>query len=365
MKRRWGFWNNYLSGITWERWRTLRAGNTVDPGLRHRAVYLTLMSLRNSVLARREERRFGAEIEKTRVEPPLFLLGHWRSGTTHLHNLLACDSEQFAAPNSIQVTYPHTFLTTEADTARRFAKYLPPTRPMDNVPLTAETPQEEEFALCTSTLLSPMLGMATFPRRAEQYDRYLSFREASPAEVEEWKRALLWFLKKATFKHRRPLVLKSPPHTARIRLLLELFPDARVVHISRHPYAVFQSTRHLLDTLAPLHTLQRPPFNTNEEILRRYNRMYDAYLEDRPLIPDGQLHELRYEEVVRDPVAQIETLYERLRLPGFGALRPRLREYVDSLSGYRQNSHRELAPPLRAQIAQAWQRGFETWDYPV
>lgn len=364
MKRRWGFWNNYLSGITWERWRALRAGNTVDPGFRHRAAYLTLASVRNSVLARREERQFGTEIQRTRVEAPLFLLGHWRSGTTHLHNLLACDAEQLAAPNSIQVTYPHTFLLTEADIARRFSKYLPPTRPMDNVSLTAETPQEDEFALCTRTLLSPMLGMATFPRRADHYDRYLSFREAMPAEAEEWKRALVWFLKKATLKLGRPLVLKSPPHTARVRLLLELFPDARFVHICRNPYAVFQSTRHLLDTLAPLHTLQRPPFNTDQEILRRYNRMYDSYFEDRSFIPEGQLHELRYEEVARDPVTQLAALYERLRLPGFAAMRPQLQAYVDSISGYRQNRHRELPLPLHAQVAQAWQRGFEAWEYP-
>ena len=47
-----------------------------------------------------------------RVEAPLFILGHYRSGTTHLHNLLALDP-QFAAPTFFQALNPHTFLSTE------------------------------------------------------------------------------------------------------------------------------------------------------------------------------------------------------------------------------------------------------------
>src|SRR5437764_3242177 len=91
MKKRWGWWNNCLVGITWDRWRALLAENTVDPAYRHRAAFLTLSSLRNSAWQRREARLYGEAVAKTVVEAPLFVLGHWRTGTTHLHNLLACD----------------------------------------------------------------------------------------------------------------------------------------------------------------------------------------------------------------------------------------------------------------------------------
>src|SRR5207245_5469736 len=84
----------------------------------------------------------------------------------------------------------------------------------------------------------------SFPQRYEHYTRYLTFAGVPAAELEEWKRTMVWFLKKLTLRYRRPIVLKSPPHTARIRLLLELFPEARFVNIHRDHGAVFLSCRH-------------------------------------------------------------------------------------------------------------------------
>jgi omega-hydroxy-beta-dihydromenaquinone-9 sulfotransferase len=310
MIARWGFWNNCLVGIPLDRWRKLRAENEVDAGYRHRAAFITLVSVQNSYLRRREERLFAAEVAKTRIEePPVFLLGHWRSGTTLLHNLLACDAEQFAAPNGIQVTCPFTFLSTETALRRRFAHRIPATRPMDNVPISLDAPQEDEFAMCAASLRSPFLGMVMFPRRAEHYDRYLSFRDAPPAEVDEWKSTFVWFLRKVTLKHRRPLLLKSPAHTARIRLLLELFPGARFIHIHRDPYATFRSTQHLLRRLWPIHALQAPPADVDAQILARYTRLHDAYFADRMLIPEGQFAEVGFDDLVKDPVGQVRGLY--------------------------------------------------------
>jgi hypothetical protein len=364
---RWRFWHNYLVGICWDRRRQLWAENRVDAGYRHRAVYLTAMSALNTFYRRREEQVFGAAVANTRIQDsPLFVLGHWRTGTTFLHDLLACDTGQFACPNSMQVTYPFTFLCTEKAVRRRSAGLLPPTRPMDNVAISLERPQEDEFALCVASLRSPYLGLFTFPRRANHYDRYLTLRGVPEPEVEEWKSTFLWFLRKLTLKYGRPLLLKSPTHTARIRLLLELFPRARFVHIHRDPYAVFQSARHTLSRLRPINLLQEPPVGGDDEaILQRCATMYDAFFEERPLIPEGQFHEIRYEDLVKDPVGQIRATYERLGLAGFAAFRPQLQAYVDSLSGYRTNEFAELSPALRDRIAGAWRRSFETWGYRV
>ena len=118
---------------------------------------------------------------------------------------------------------PHTFLTTEEVNSRRFAWMVPDRRPMDNMRLSFQAPQEDEFAPCLMSLRSPYLGVS-FPRREDYYARYLTFRGVPPDEVDAWKSAFLLFLRKLTFKYQKPLVLKSPPHTARIRMLLELFP---------------------------------------------------------------------------------------------------------------------------------------------
>ena len=63
----------------------------------------------------------------------MFILGHWRSGTTLLHYLLAQDAERFSFANTYQVVNPYTFLCTEETNTRRFARLVPSTRPMDNM----------------------------------------------------------------------------------------------------------------------------------------------------------------------------------------------------------------------------------------
>jgi hypothetical protein len=236
---------------------------------------------------------------------------------------------------------------------------------MDNVALSFQSPQEDEFAPCLMSLRSLYLGIS-FARREAHYARYLTFRDVPSAEVDAWKASLLWFVRKLTYKYGRPLVLKSPPHTARIRLLLELFPGARFVHIHRDPYTVFQSFRHYFDT-AMWHTyLQRPDVpGIDGRILDRYNVLYDAFFAERGLIPPGQFHEVAFDRLERDPVGELQTLYERLNLPGFGSFRPRLQNYVDSLTGYRKNEFGELDPAMRSRIAQAWRRSFEEWNYPI
>ncbi|MBT4867456.1 MAG: sulfotransferase, partial [Planctomycetaceae bacterium] len=297
LKHRWSIGHNYLAGITagaW--WRLLRENRfAVDPAYWHRAAFITAASLLNSYYCRGEERRYGQAVEDVEItRPPLFILGHWRSGTTLLHYLLAQDTSQFAFANTYQVVNPCTFLSTEDVNTRRFARMVPSMRPMDNMELSFRTPQEDEFAPLLLTFRSLYLGVS-FPRRAAHYSRYLTFRDVPRAEIEEWQAEFIRFCKKLTLKYDRALLLKSPPHTARIRLLLEMFPDARFVHVHRNPYRVFQSQRHYFDTAMWYTYLQKPdPTKTDDVILRRYTALYDAFFDDRPLIPEGRFCEVRF-----------------------------------------------------------------------
>lgn len=152
-------------------------------------------------------------------------------------------------------------------------------RPQDNMTQGSGSPAEDEFAHCVSTFLSPYMGWV-FPRSSVDYDQYLTFRGVPDDELHRWKTAFVGFLKKLTLVSDRPLLLKSPPHTARVRLLLEMFPDARFVHIRRHPYRVFQSTMHLWMTGPPYYQLQLSgePIAI-ERIIATYQTMYDAFFE--------------------------------------------------------------------------------------
>jgi omega-hydroxy-beta-dihydromenaquinone-9 sulfotransferase len=368
LKHRWSLSHNYLAGITagmW--WKLLRENRfAVDPAYWHRAAFISLASLVNSYYRRQEDHRFAAAIDAVQItRPPLFILGHWRSGTTLLHYLLSQDTTNFAFANTYQVVNPGTFLTTEEVNTRRFAKMVPPTRPMDNMKLSFQSPQEEEFAPLLLTLHSLYLGVS-FPRHADQYDRYLTFRDVPREQVDAWKAALHWFCRKLTLKYNRALVLKSPPHTARVRLLLEMFPDARFVLIHRNPYRVFQSQRHFFDTAIWYTYLQRPDAAAIEEgILERYRIMFETFCEDRPRIDNQRFCEVRFEDLQRDPLAEVRTIYESLSIDGFQDVEPRLRSYVASLSGYRKNEHAPLDEPTRRRVADVWRPSFERWGYSL
>jgi omega-hydroxy-beta-dihydromenaquinone-9 sulfotransferase len=352
-----------LYGIALDEWLGLLRKHRFDVDLPYlpRAALMTLTGALTSLIRTYENRKYVAGLTDTQVKEPLFILGHWRSGTTYLHRLFAAD-ERFAYPNMWEVFNPHTFLSTE-----RYSGILelagPKTRIIDDMSLDASVPLEDEFAT-RGTLCSPFLRWA-FPRGTQHYDRYLTFRGVPEEEVAQWKAALLLFYKKLSWKYGRPLVLKSPPHTCRIGLLLEMFPDARFVHIHRNPYAVFRSTkRQSLVSLRATRLQEARSLDVDAWIIRRYRVIYDAFFEERDLIPDGQFHEIRFEDLERDPVAEMRGLYEHLGIPGFEEFRPSLENYVKSRSNYRKNEYQALPASLRTEISQAWRRSFDEWNYP-
>jgi omega-hydroxy-beta-dihydromenaquinone-9 sulfotransferase len=203
-----------------------------------------------------------------------------------------------------------------------------------------------------------------FPRGGADYDRSLTFRGVPAEEVARWRAALITFFKKLTVRHGRPLVLKSPPHTARIGLLLGLFPGARFVHIHRDPYVVFRSTRHMIRAVQPIFRLQECPTpGEDDRIISVSTEMYDAFFAERSLVADGRLCEVSYEDLERGPVGVVRSIYEALGLSGFEDLRPRLEGYLGTIAGCRKDRHDELPEPLRRRIAHEWGRSFDEWGY--
>jgi omega-hydroxy-beta-dihydromenaquinone-9 sulfotransferase len=157
----------------------------------------------------------------------------------------------------------------------------------------------------------------------------------------------------------------SPFHTGRIRLLLDIFPEAKFVHIHRDPYAVFQLACHTEREALKYCTLQRHNLDVQEWTIRQYREIVEAFLAEKDLIPDGRFHDLRYADLERDPIAQMRTTYEALGLPDFREVEPSVRRYVASLGGYRKNVYPELAPATKARLRNEWERSFSAWGYPA
>ncbi len=366
LKHRWSISHNYLAGITFGHWLKLLQENgfAISPAYFHRAAFISAASLTNSVFASIEKLRYEKQVQKINISnPPLFILGHWRSGTTLLHDLLAQDANQFQFPNTYQVVNPLTFLTTENIITRLLPGLIPSKRPMDNMSLSFQSPQEDEFAPLLMTLKSVYLG-TSFPKRTPHYEKYLTFRDADQNEVDDWCNAFIYFCKKLSLKSNRSLLIKSPPHTARIKLLLRMFPNAKFVHIHRDPYTVFQSQKHFFDTAGWYTYLQKPDLKKlDEEILQRYVQMYDAYFEDVEMIPDEHFHQIRFEELEADPVREIKRTYESLSLDHFEDFEPVLKQYVSTLEGYKKNKFTPLDEATKKTVAERWERSFKTWNY--
>jgi hypothetical protein len=343
-----------LEGVTFADWRSILARERfrVSPTRWPKAAWITAWSLMNSAVAQRVERRFGAALAAAKVEAPVFILGHYRSGTTHLHELLSLDP-RFASPTRFQTFNPHTFLSSERWLEPIVEPFMLPRRV-----------QEDEVALMILSGLSPYLDWV-FPRSARGYKRCLAFRDADPDEIARWSGATVGFLKALTVRYGKPLILKSPPHTARMKLLLEAFPDARFVHIRRNPYPVFSSTVGLLRAVRPVFGLQRDrgPIDV-DAVLDGYAAMYDAYFDDRAIVPAGQLVEIAYEDLDRDPIGRLREVYDGLALGDFDEVRPAVEAYLASIAGYQKARHKPLDEALRLKIAAACARCFDEWGYP-
>jgi hypothetical protein len=240
---------------------------------------------------------------------------------------------------------------------------MPATRPMDNVKSGVCEPQEDEFALVASGL-SFMLGLVVFPRHRDRYQQFLTLREATPAELERWTSAFLRFLQKLTFKYRRPLVLKSPAHTGRLEVLLDLFPNAKFVHIHRDPYAVFQSSVHTWRKVKSFWGLQSTEVDENC-VLEDYAQVCDAFFAQRHRLTEQNFCEVRFDDLERDPIGELRRVYRSLALPDFEHVEPALRGYLASLDGYRRNTFPPLPPQTKERVADAWRRSFEAWGYPM
>jgi hypothetical protein len=234
---------------------------------------------------------------------------------------------------------------------------------MDNMEVTYKSPGEDEPALAVLSLKSPSIAWM-FPRRELHYDRYLTFEGVPNQDVDRWKKAVIYYVKRLTLRSHRPLLMKSPAHTSRIKLLLELFPNAKFIHIHRNPFTVYQSTLRLYEKAVPESYIQNPiPGSVEEGIIRRYKDMYSAFFQQRDMIPSGNYHEVCYEQFEQNIVGTLEQIYTSLDLPGYESVEQRYRERTASLKQYQKNIHPELSPEIKANLVDSWKSSFDEWDY--
>ena len=326
----------------------------VEPPYWYIAAIVSGVSFGQTLLRWVQDGLHGDRIARTRIgQPPIFVLGHWRTGTTLLHELLILD-DRHTSPTTLQCFEPCNFLLAE----HLFKDYgtilLPDKRPMDNMAAGWDRPQEDEFALALLGMPSTYTDFA-FPNNPPLHPGSLDLSGLTPRQYETWKRTLFRFLQTVAYRDPRRLVLKSPPHTARVPALLELFPDAKFVHIVRDPHVLFASTVNLWLSMAKRHGFQTPRQTPALEakVFREFRTIHERYDATKGMIPKRNLVEVRYEKFVKDLVGGTERIYTGLGLDGFETARPKLEEYAKRNAGYETNKY-ELTPERKARIAAEW-----------
>jgi hypothetical protein len=112
-------------------------------------------------------------------------------------------------------------------------------------------------------------------------------------------------------------------------------------------------------------SLQEQGFAGLEEyVLDTFERMYRRLEQDQPLIPPSQWHQLRYEDLVSDPVGQMRRLYQELDLKSFSSIRTALQAQRRRIARYRTNRY-QLTPAQRDVVTQRWRWVMERYGYPV
>lgn len=340
----------------------LRNRLAVDPRKIPTVLSITLLAFLNSTLRWLQKLQYGRRVRQVTVpDDPIFIIGHWRSGTTMLHELLALDGRN-RCPTTYESLAPNCFLLSEKFVRRWFRSVIPRKRPFDNMRMGFDRPQEDEIALCNLGSPSPFLTVA-FPNRPPQDPRYVDLEQLSPSELARWKSTLRHFYKSILFRRQGRLVIKSPQHTFRLKVLVEMFPRAQFIHIVRDPYVVFPSTVHFWKTMYTSYGLQRPDLGgIEQQVFDTFKAMHRKLEDTRHLVAPERFIELRYEELVGDPVAALSRLYEQLDLGDFETVRPAIERYASRSQLYKTNQY-ELSTDTRQEIASQWQTAFQQHGY--
>jgi hypothetical protein len=326
---------------------------------------LTLWTPVNSLLYRISEAKYRNKAEAAPLpEPPVFVMGHWRTGTTLMHDLFSEDP-RLAYPTTYECFFPHHFLLTEDTLPKVMKVLLPQKRPQDDVSVGFERPQEEEFGMMMLGEGTPYLTHA-WPRFGPADSDYLDFKGLSTAARKKWADAYMWFYRRLALRHEgKPLVMKSPANAARLKLLTELFPQARFIYIARNPLAVFPSTVKLWRALYSTQGLHNPPYLDgwlDDYVLDMFARLTEDYEEDKHLIPRDRRVELRYEDFVKDPVASMRDIYLWLDLPGFAQAEAPMRQFLAARSEHKVSRY-DIPLVLKRKIAERLKPYIDRFDY--
>ncbi|MGL5682851.1 MAG: sulfotransferase family protein [Marinifilaceae bacterium] len=357
---------NTLVGADWNTFKKVTEGKQIDAPYKGKYQLTKLVCRIVSSINGIENNKYNKLLKDTEIaNDPVFILGHWRSGTTFVHNVLAHD-KRFGYTTTYQTVFPHVMLFGQGMFKKTMAWLMPDKRPTDNMELNVDLPQEEEFAL-SNMMPYNFYNFWFFPKHTLEYcDKYLIFKTASNEEKKTFQEEFKRMIKVALWNTGGEQFLsKNPPHTGRVKEILEIFPNAKFIYLMRNPYTVFESTRSFFtNTIQPLKLQDISNEELESNILEVYKRLYHTYEEEKHLIPEGNLIELKFEDFEQDALGMTKRIYETLSLPGFADAEPAITKYLDKKKGYKKNAY-QYEPRTVELVEREWDFALEQWDYKL
>ncbi|NPE07574.1 MAG: sulfotransferase [Asgard group archaeon] len=283
-----------------------------------------------------ERLSFNRKINKHQLkEDPIFIIGHWRSGTTYMHYLFAQDESKGLCSN-IEVYAPHYFMAFPKFTRKLIEFSLPETRPMDEIKINADLPGEEEHSMGAYHKYGFFHSMI-FPRNFKTYASYKSFDNAKPRDLKKWKKKYQFFLRKLSIRNRdRKLVLKNPANTYRVKHLLEMYPNAKFIHLYRNPYEIYSSTIKFHNDTIKVFTLQTWDYEElKQNVLDIYKELYVDFDEKIKDVPKENWLDIKYEDFIREPMKTMEKVYKDLKIDGWDEYQEAIQTFNEEQRKYK------------------------------
>jgi hypothetical protein len=277
-----------------------------------------------------EDRRRHPEIGAEEIRRPLFVTGLPRTGTTLLHGLLAQDPAN-RAPLHWETVYPsppperarHTTdrRIAAAERQLRWFRRLAPELPKIH-PLGAELP--EECLVITSHSFLSFQFQTT--HHVPTYQSWLEEQDLRPSY--EMHRRFLQHLQWRCPGER--WVLKAPAHLFGLEALFHTYPDAGIILTHRHPLEVAASLASLTTVLRRTFSDATDPVAVGAEMTRRWARGIECAMRarDRGRVPAERFVDVRYPDLVGDPLGTVRRIYAHFDLPFTGEVEARMREFL-------------------------------------
>lgn len=243
---------------------------------------------------------------------------------------------------------------------------IPETRPADNVKLSPDFPQEEEFALANMTDAS-FYHFFYFPSKNDLlYEKYVRFNNMDKSAINSFQYKYKELLCKASINSgKERVIIKNPVNTGKIKMLLEMYPDAKFIHIYRNPVITYLSTLKFFSALLPTTALEKYTDKLiKEKIVTNYINFMKDFLESRQLIPEKNLYEIQFEEFDQDNHGHMKEIYDQMELETWEDAEPYFNSYISKQKHYKKNIHKIKKEELDT-IIKEWDFALKEFGYKI